>query len=599
MGTHGTRGTDTGSSERPSPYRARVLAGAVASLLAVTGGAGGAATLTATSAAASTVSSTPVIITGFDSTTVGAEVQANQGTVTASLPDIGGVTANLTPDQAARLAADPSLTITPNTAVSFGSASASDGLGTPSTSSFPSVAGSSRAPAAVFPRVTGASRLAANDINGTGINVAVLDTGIDALPDFAGRLVGGVDLSGEGNPFADNFGHGTFVSGLVAGNGASSNGAYIGEAPGAGLVAVKVAGASGATDLMTVLSGIEWTIDHKAALQIGVLNLSLGIQPVTSTMLNPLDRAVEAAWRAGIVVVVAAGNAGPFNGTILSPGDDPLVVTAGALDDNGTVTAADDSSPDFSSVGPTNTDGWTKPDLVASGRSVVSLRAPGSTIDTNYPSARIGTANFVGSGTSFSSAITSGAAALILQAHPDAQPDGVKARMIGTSQPGPVGNPFVDGHGSLDVAGAANAAPVSVTQYPHPWVPPLPGATVSLQRSWKVSAWNPANWHGFEFNGTPWAANGWDSVNWDEATWNDDGIATTGTGSSWNGLNWTGSAWNGFSWTGNSWSGSSWSGSSWSGNSWSGNSWSGNSWSGNSWSGSSWSGSSWSGSSWS
>jgi serine protease AprX len=574
------------------------LALSIASLLAITAGAGGAATLTASAAGASTTNTSAVIITGLDSTMVGAEVQAAQGTVSASFPDVGGVAATVTPAQAAALSADPTLTVTPNTAVSFGPASPSDQSATPSTSSF-SAANSSRPPAAVFPQVTGATRLAGNGIDGTGVNVAVLDTGVDALPDFAGRLAGGVDLSGEGNPFADNFGHGTFVAGLVAGDGASSGGAYIGEAPGAGLVAVKVAGASGATDLATVLSGIEWTIDHKAALHIGVLNLSLGIQPVTSTMLNPLDRAVEAAWRAGIVVVVAAGNAGPFNGTILSPGDDPLVVTAGAVDDNGTVGAADDSVPDFSSVGPTNTDGWIKPDIVASGRSVISLRAPGSTIDTNYPSARIGTGNFVGSGTSFSSAITSGAAALILEAHPDAQPDGVKARLIGTAQPGPLGNPFVDGHGSLDVAKAANAAPASVAQYPHPWMPPTPGGTVSLQRSWAVSAWNPANWHGSQLNGIPWNGTGWENIAWDQAAWNDEGPATTGTGSSWGGLNWTGSAWNGFSWSGNSWTGSSWSGSSWSGNSWSGNSWSGNSWSGSSWSGSSWSGSSWSGSSWS
>ena len=101
------------------------------------------------------------------------------------------------------------------------------------------------------------------------------------------------------------------------------------------------------------------------------------------------DRAVELAWMRGITVVVSAGNAGPFNGTILAPGDDPLVVTVGSLDDQGTADTADDTATDFSSVGPTNPDGWIKPDLVTSGRSVVSLRVPGSTIDTNFPSARI------------------------------------------------------------------------------------------------------------------------------------------------------------------------------------------------------------------
>src|SRR5207248_19636 len=259
------------------------------------------------------------------------------------------------------------------------------------------------------------SQLRAGGIDGSGVTVAVLDTGITRLPDFGNRLVGGVDLSGEGNPFQDSYGHGTFVAGLIAGNGASSNRAYTGEAPGANLVAVKVAGASGATDLATVISGINWVIKNRAQYGIRVLNISLGAMPMASSVLNPLDQAVETAWQAGIVVVTSAGNVGPFNGTILSPGDDPLAITVGALDDNGSTNPAAATMPSFSSAGPTNIDGWFKPDLVTSGKSVVSLRAPGSTIDTLYPSAQIGTANFVGSGTSFSTAITSGAAALIIQ----------------------------------------------------------------------------------------------------------------------------------------------------------------------------------------
>src|SRR5438270_9005584 len=104
--------------------------------------------------------------------------------------------------------------------------------------------------------MTGANRLAANTgVTGRGATVAVLDTGITQLPDFGNRIVGGVDLSGEGNPFADSYGHGTFVSGLIAGNGASSAGLYTGEAPGARLVSIKVAGATGSTDLATTISG--------------------------------------------------------------------------------------------------------------------------------------------------------------------------------------------------------------------------------------------------------------------------------------------------------------------------------------------------------
>lgn len=296
------------------------------------------------------------------------------------------VLANLTDLQAQTLGDIPGVVVTPDVTVSV-----QDTTSTPAPS---------RSPAAVFAQQTGATQLWAQGVTGAGVNIAVLDTGIDPLPDFAGRLIPGVDLSGEGNSLLDSYGHGTFVAGLIAGNGASSGGAYTGEAPGAGLVSVKVAGASGQTDLATVIEGVGWTILHRSSLNIGVLNMSLGYQPVLSTVLDPLDIAVQKAWQAGIVVVTSAGNAGPFNGTILSPGDDPLVITAGALDDQGQTNPTDDTMTDFSSVGPTNPDGWFKPDLVASGRSVISLRAPGSTIDTDYPSARIGNANFVGSGTS-------------------------------------------------------------------------------------------------------------------------------------------------------------------------------------------------------
>jgi hypothetical protein len=316
-------------------------------------------------------------------------------------------------------------------------------------------------PTAVFPQTSQASSLVATGTDGRGVNVAVVDTGIDNLPDFAGRLVGGVDLSGEGNPLLDSYGHGTFVAGLIAGNGAASAGQYLGEAPAAGLVSVKVAGASGITDMGTVIAGIGWTVANRTRLGIQVLNLSLGTPPTSSTASNPLDQAAEAAWNSGIVVVTSAGNAGPFNGTITSPGDDPLVVTVGALDDNGTAGTSDDTMTTFSSVGPTSPDGWFKPDLVTSGRSVVSLRAPGSTIDNNHPTARIGAGHFVGSGTSFSAAIASGSVALIPRAIRG--PPTRSGRPLATATNGPTGNLLADGHGAQRLR-SRTAAGVALTR---------------------------------------------------------------------------------------------------------------------------------------
>ena len=137
-------------------------------------------------------------------------------------------------------------------------------------------------------------------------------------------------------------------------------------------------------------------------------------------------------------------------------------------------------------------DGWLKPDVATSGRSVVSLRTPGSTIDTQFPSARVGRANFVGSGTSFSAAITSGAAALVLSSGADPVPDLVKGRLLDTANQGPVGSPFVDGHGSLNAYGA-----VMSDKALHQAVPTVAtpvGSTVSLSDTWVPSSWNGANW---------------------------------------------------------------------------------------------------------
>jgi serine protease AprX len=451
--------------------------------------------------------------------------------VSQDLAVANGVVAQVTPDDLAALRADPTLVVTPDVPVTV-----KDG-------SFVA-----RDPAAVFPTTTGATQLA-KGLDGSGVTVAVLDTGITKLPDFGPRLVGGVDLSGEGNPYQDSYGHGTFVAGLIAGNGASSKGVYKGEAPGAKLVSVKVAGVTGVTDVATVISGINWVVSHQDQFKIGVLNISLGAIPTTSTVLNPLDQAVETAWQAGITVVTSAGNSGPFNGTIVSPGDDPLAITAGALDDQGSTDPAAATATDFSSVGPTNIDGWFKPDLVTSGRSVVSLRAPGSTIDKAFPSARIGAANFVGSGTSFSAAITSGAAALVIdgvQTNAKTTPtsDTVKAQLLGTTSPGPVGNPMVDGHGALNVLAAVTHPGLKLTQTAPTVATPV-GSTVDLGTTWNGSSWNGSSWNGSSWNGS---------------TWN---------GSSWNGSSWNGSSWNGSSWNGSSWNGSSWNGSSWNGSTWS------------------------------
>jgi serine protease AprX len=510
--------------------------------------------------AASASSTETVIVTASGLLSPVTAVGDVLGNVLTKFHIINGVEASIPTVLEPLLAALPGITVTPDVPVSVQSTVESTGPHTPSDE---------------FLQQTGATQLFADGDTGQGVTVAVLDTGIDDLPDFAGRLIGGVDLTGGNNPFQDSFGHGTFVAGLIAGNGASSGGQYEGEAPGADLVSVKVAGATGQTDLATVIEGVQWAVDNQLAYNIRVLNMSLGFQPFESTVVNPLDQAVQAAWNSGIAVVASAGNAGPSNGTILSPGDDPLVITVGSLDDMAQPVVADDEMTNFSSAGPTSPDGWAKPDLVTSGRSVVSLAAPGSTIYNENPSARIGSGNFVGSGTSFSTAITSGAAALILADNPSLTPDQLKARLLGTTSPGPVGNPFVDGHGALNANAAATAGPMNLGQSVVGSVLTLLGATVSLSPvgsladTWNASLWSGVSWpqgpvSSKSWNGSAWNGSAWNGFAWSSKAWNDGGWASA----AWDGSVWAGAAWDGTAWQGSVWAGAAWNGSAWSSSEW-------------------------------
>ncbi len=526
----------------------------VVATAAVVTGLAGVSTAEAPAASASVTETVIVTATGLLSP-VQAVLDVG-GTILNQFHLINGVQASILTILEPVLDALPGITVTPDLSVSVQSDPVSTGPHTPSDA---------------FLQETGADQLAANGDTGQGVTVAVLDTGIDNLPDFAGRLTGGVDLSGGSNPYQDSYGHGTFVAGLIAGNGASSNGQYSGESPGASLVSIKVAGASGTTHLSTLILGLQWAVDHRGAYGIKVLNISLGFKTSLSTVLDPLDNAVEATWNSGIAVIVSAGNAGPFNGTILAPGDDPLVITVGSLDDMATTSAADDEMTDFSSAGPTATDGWVKPDLVTSGRSVVSLAAPGSTIYNSYPSARIGSANFVGSGTSFSAAIASGAAALVLSGNSGLTPDEIKARLLGNADPGPVGNPFVDGHGALDAQAAATSGPMNLSQAAG-LLPTLLGATVSLlpdgsADTWNTGLWAPApsgqqasgQWNGDNWNGSDWNGEAWGGKAWNYGAW---------AGATWVGSDWSGKAWNNAGWTGSEWTGTAWVGKAWNQSAW-------------------------------
>src|SRR5271157_4162761 len=293
--------------------------------------------------------------------------------------------------------------------------------------------------------------------DGSGVGVAVIDSGIHAVDDLTdssgqSRIKYSLDLVGGGAD--DGYGHGTHVAGIIGGNGQDSscptcNVVIRGIAPKVSLINLRALDNNGAGTDSTVIAAIQAAIQLKDTYNIRVINLSVGRPVYESYTHDPLCQAVEQAWQAGIVVVVSAGNDGRDNsagtdgyGTIEAPGNDPYVITVGAMNTKGTPDRGDDVMTSYSSKGPTTIDHIVKPDLVAPGNRVVSLQEPG-TLELQFPGNRVpyayyrsgpslmaSSAYYVLSGTSMATAVVSGAAALILQQDPTLTPDQVKALLM-------------------------------------------------------------------------------------------------------------------------------------------------------------------------
>jgi serine protease AprX len=296
--------------------------------------------------------------------------------------------------------------------------------------------------------------------DGTGVGVAVIDSGVADHKDFhtsaGSRIVYSQSFVPGVTSGVDAYGHGTHVSGIIAGNGSASGSGsgYLnkitGMASNANIINLRVLDQNGAGTDSQVIAAIQQAITLKSQYNIRVINLSLGRPVFESYTLDPLCQAVEAAWKAGIVVVVAAGNSGRDNSngtdgfaTIGAPGNDPAVITVGATRTSGTPGRADDNIASYSSKGPTLIDHIAKPDLVAPGNRIVSLLVKGGTLDTEHPSMEVAptttctgtctTSYFRLSGTSMATPVVSGAAALMLQKDSTLTPDTVKARLMKTA----------------------------------------------------------------------------------------------------------------------------------------------------------------------
>jgi subtilisin family serine protease len=281
--------------------------------------------------------------------------------------------------------------------------------------------------------------LAIPGVNGSGIGVAVVDSGIAPHSALTGVVANVSFVTGDPQ-VTDAHGHGTHVAGIIAGSAAAANGIapeYAGGiAPGAQLVNVRVLGADGSGLTSDVIAGIEWVVANRARYNIRVINLSVGHPATEACATDPLCDAVNQAVQAGIVVVVAAGNAGKtpdgrvMLGGISSPGNSPYAITVGALNTWGTVDRSDDTVATFSSRGPTDYDLAVKPDVVAPGLRILSLEATGTFLPTLYPSIHAaGTGNnsyMYLSGTSMAAPMVSGGVALLLEGSPALTPAQVK-----------------------------------------------------------------------------------------------------------------------------------------------------------------------------
>jgi len=388
---------------------------------------------------------------------------------------------------------------------------------------------------------------------GAGVTVAVLDSGVDfSNADLLGRVMA-VNVNQAATGPGDAYGHGTHVAGIIVGQNAA--GTYVGIAPGADLVSVKISDDAGIAYESDVLRGLQWVSLHQTNYNIKAINLSLSASVPQSYATSPIDAAVEYLWHQGVTMVASAGNLCTNEDAVwFAPGNDPLVISVGCLDDNQSVGAGDDSLCAISSRGTTE-DGFAKPEIVAPGRKIVSTLATGMngqpvTLATEFPDRITPDGHHIRlSGTSMSAPIVTGAVALLLARHPGLTPDQVKQLLVSTASAYPG---QADKAGELNIAGAllANIPPASA-QTPLPIGASAPPAGTS-PILWDGSRWTSTYWDGSRWTSTYWDTGHLDSTYWDHSSWDH---------SSWDHSSWDHSSWDHSSWDHSSWDHSSWDGS--------------------------------------
>ena len=380
--------------------------------------------------------------------------------------------------------------------------------------------------------------------------IAIVDSGVDSskLADFGARVVASVNFQSS-NPLAtgDDEGHGTMVAGIAAGAGL-----YTGVAPNAPIVNLRTADARGASSESDVIAAIDWILQNRAQYDIRVANFSMRSSSPSSFRYDPLDAAVEKLWFSGVTVVAAVGNYG--TGTAMqvqyAPGNDPFVISVGALDTNGTADPHDDFAASWSAFGHT-LDGFSKPEISAPGRWIAAPIPMTSTLATTAPDRIVAAGYMWMSGTSLAAPMVTGAAAQILARHPGWTPDQVKgALMESASRLTTAG--FAGGVGELNGAAAAALATA-----PNPNVHLWDFVTTAADgtKSFDGNAWmttvqaNPA-WSATDWSATDWSATDWSATDWSATDWS----ATDWSATDWSATDWSATDWSATDWSATDWS---------------------------------------------
>src|SRR5205823_2697158 len=324
--------------------------------------------------------------------------------------------------------------------------------------------------ATAYPAVVDAVMTWSNPVaptTGQGIGVAVIDSGIAPHPDLRNRILANHDFNPNG---------------------------------------------TGGAPTSAIMNAILWAVINKNTYGIRVLNLSLQASVQESYRTSPIDAAVEYAWLKGLVVVVAAGNSGP-DSALYAPANDPYVITVGATDDQATASTADDALASFSSYGVTQ-DGFTKPDVVAPGRRIITTLAPNSNFALNYPSFMVGTQYIQLTGTSVAAPVVSGAAALYIESNPTVRPGQLKGVLLATTNHLAMtgtGAGYPDAARAIAYPGLLGNADHGLD--PNNYLKVLYLAARNLTTLPLVS-WDTVSW-----DSVAWDSVSWDSVSWDAVSW--------------------------------------------------------------------------------